>query len=451
MGKPIMGACLKVAVGVLTVKIVTTGFIVAQEASAVDVEALKKQNAEQQQRLEKLSNELDQIKKLLAEKGISAPGKESGEKPSASSLSVALYGYVKLDAAYDSSRISVGNFARWVESEQIRRNDNEFNMTANETRLGLRVNGAPADDFRFGGVVEMDFYSGIGADNSPSPRLRLANVNLEWPNIGFGVLAGQAPDVISPLYPKTVNYSPAWWQGNIGFRRPQLRLTETVRPAPDLEFKLEVAATRTIASTLFTPMDFIGDPGSDAGYPTAQGRVSVTFPGIGKRPVTLGVSGHWGQVEHDLTNNNDKILFTSWSGNVDVSLPITSWLSIQGEAYIGSNLGAYVGGIGQGISVPLLKSIDDEGGWVAASLGPWKRWSFNVGYGIDHADRGDLAANPDPMKDPRASNQMYFGNVFYSLNSRIQLALELMHMRTTYKSVAAGDDWREQFAVIMKF
>jgi len=26
-----------------------------------------------------------------------------------------------------------------------------------------------------------------------------------------------------------------------------------------------------------------------------------------------------------------------------------------------------------------------------------------------------------------------------------------MHMRTTYKSVAAGDDWREQLAVILKF
>jgi hypothetical protein len=114
-------------------------------------------------------------------------------------------------------------------------------------------------------------------------------------------------------------------------------------------------------------------------------------------------------------------------------------------------LGAYVGGIGQGISVPLLKPIDDGGGWVAASFTPWKRWLFNVGYGIDRVDRGDLAPNPDPMKDPRASNVMFFGNVFYSLNERVQLALELMHMRTLYRSVAPGDDWREQFAMILKF
>ena len=448
-----MGTSLNLAIVALTVVTLTTKIRAAQDASADDVEALKKQNAEQQQRLEKLSGELERIKKLLEEKGISARGQSSGEKPLTSGLNVALYGYVKLDAAYDSSRISAGNFARWVESEQIRRDDDEFNMTANQTRVGLRLSGEPSDDFRYGGVVEADFYSGIGADNSPSPRLRLANLTFEWPRVGFGVLAGQAADVISPLYPTTVNYSVAWWQGNIGFRRPQLRLTQSLKPAEDVEFKLEVAATRTIASTPFTPMDFLGDPGADAGYPTAQGRVSVTFPGIGKRPVTLGVSGHWGRIEHDLTltNGNDKLFFASWSGNVDLSLPINRWLSIQGEAYIGSNLGAYVGGIGQGISVPLLKPIEDGGGWVAVSLAPWKLWSFNFGYGIDRVDRGDLAPNPDPMKDPRASNQMYFGNVFYSLNARIQLALEVMHMRTTYKSVAAGDDWREQLAVILKF
>src|SRR6266498_4931333 len=128
-----MGTSLKLAMVTLTVVTWTTNISAAQDASAEDVEALKKQNAEQQQRLEKLSGELERIKKLLEEKGISDSGKASGEKPLTSGLSVGLYGYVKLDAAYDSSRISAGNFARWVESEQIRRNDDEFNMTANQT------------------------------------------------------------------------------------------------------------------------------------------------------------------------------------------------------------------------------------------------------------------------------------------------------------------------------
>ena len=100
-----MGTCLKLGMVTLTMVTFTTKISAAQDPSADDVEALKKQNAEQQQRLEKLSGELDRIKKLLEEKGISARGQSSGEKPLTSGLSVALYGYIKLDAAYDSSRI----------------------------------------------------------------------------------------------------------------------------------------------------------------------------------------------------------------------------------------------------------------------------------------------------------------------------------------------------------
>jgi len=173
-----MGTCLKQGMVTLTMVTFTTKISAAQDPSADDVEALKKQNAEQQQRLEKLSGELDRIKKLLEEKGISARGQSSGEKPLTSGLSVALYGYIKLDAAYDSSRISAGNFARWVESEQVRRNDDEFNITANQTRVGSRVSGEPSEALRYGGVVAADFYSGVAADNSPAPRFRLANLTV---------------------------------------------------------------------------------------------------------------------------------------------------------------------------------------------------------------------------------------------------------------------------------
>src|ERR1041384_2616518 len=127
-----MGTRVKLVMVTLTVVTWTMKISAAQDASADDVEALKKQNAEQQQRLEKLSGELDRTRKRLEEKGMTAPGKSAGEKPLTSGLSVALYGYVKLDAAYDSSRISAGNFARWVESEPTRRNDNEFNITATQ-------------------------------------------------------------------------------------------------------------------------------------------------------------------------------------------------------------------------------------------------------------------------------------------------------------------------------
>ena len=90
-------------------------------------------------------------------------------------------------------------YLRWVESEERIRDQRQFNLTANETRLGVRIKGPATEDFRTSGDIEMDFYSFVGTEYTPSPRLRYGYVNFEWPNAGFGVLAGQAPDVISPL------------------------------------------------------------------------------------------------------------------------------------------------------------------------------------------------------------------------------------------------------------
>jgi hypothetical protein len=418
--------------------------------SAEEGERLKKQNAELQQRLDKVAGELDEIRAQLGGKATPIPPAPSTKKAAFSSHALEIYGYLKLDAAYDSSRVFLGDYARWVESEQINRNDDEFNATANETRVGARLRGPATGNFRSSGQVEIDFYGG-GAENSPSPRLRQANVSLEWPGLGLGVLAGQANDVIAPLWMPRVNFSPGWWQGNIGFRRPQLRLTQSFSLADGVELKLEAAAVRTIAGTFTTPRDSFTDPGADAGFPTAQGRVSLTFPGLGRLPTTLGVSGHWGEEEHDFTNFVHSVRFRTRSANIDLTLPLAPWLKIQGEAYVGEDLDAYLGGIGQGVDPTRLKPISDRGAWAAATLGPWGPWSFNLGYGIDDVRRSEVTGTLNPSTDPRVQNWVAFGNVYYSLNADLQFALELARMRTDYRSVAPGNDWRTQFAIIYKF
>src|SRR5881628_2584815 len=102
-------------------------------ASAEEVEALKKQNAELRQRVDELSGEMSQIKGQLAEKAKPVVTPPPTKKPVLGALELELYGFVKLDAAYDTSRISFGDYLRWVETEQRIRNDNQFNLTANET------------------------------------------------------------------------------------------------------------------------------------------------------------------------------------------------------------------------------------------------------------------------------------------------------------------------------
>ena len=76
--------------------------------------------------------------------------------------------------------------------------------------------------------------------------MRHAYLKLDWPKSRFNIIAGQTSDVISPLYPQTVNYSVGWWTGNIGYRRPQLRFTKAMRINKDVDLKLEGAFARTI-------------------------------------------------------------------------------------------------------------------------------------------------------------------------------------------------------------
>ena len=52
-----------------------------------------------------------------------------------SSVDVQFYGFIKLDAAYDTQRSYPGNFVQWVESDVTNTNDDQFSMTANQTRL----------------------------------------------------------------------------------------------------------------------------------------------------------------------------------------------------------------------------------------------------------------------------------------------------------------------------
>lgn len=431
-------------------------------ADGEEVRTLKEENAQMRDRINKLEEELSQIRQLLGiraeEKSVPAAGltevevarlkqlAELKDKPVHSRLDFQLYGFIKLDASYDDSRTSAGNFARWVESEGTIKDDDRFNMTVNQTRLGANVKAAPFAGINTAGRVELDFYGAGTAENKPEPCLRHAFVNLEWPDCRFSVLAGQTSDVISPLVAPTVNYSVAWWQGNIGYRRPQIRLTKEFSLAKNRDVKFEVAPTRTISGRKFI---FTGsadpDSGSDSGFPTMQARASLTFPMAGDHRGTVGVSGHWGREEQHKDAFGKNRVLDSWSVNVDARLPVTGWLLFQAEGFVGENLDSYLGGIGQGFDTNLVDAVTSHGGWVAATLTPCAQWQFNVGTGVDDVNNADVSVGG------RMSNYAIFGNVYYAVMPNVQLALEIMQMRTTYKAMASGENLRTQLAFIFGF
>jgi hypothetical protein len=312
---------------------------------------------------------------------------QAGDKPELS-----WYGYVKLDAAWDEGLVNAGNFARWVVSPEQFGEHGHFNMTARQTRLGLnlrsKVGGATLT-----GRWESDFY-GEGAENKNSLEVRHAYVEVTWPS-GWSLLAGQAADVISPLVPGTLNYTVAWWAGNIGYRRPQLRLARRFAVGDGGELRLQAAATRTI-----------GD---------------------------------------DFTAADDENDVASWCWGGYLTAPRGA-LTLSGEAWTGANLDDYLGGIGHGILVrqTVATAVESTGGWTELALKRGAaRWS--AGASVDDPEDADLASGY------RARNVTGWGNVLREFGGGLSAGLEVSRWETRYVGLAKGSSFRAQLSVIYSF
>jgi len=429
-----------------------------------EADRLERENAALRKRIDQLETEMQNMRKELAKHRADA-GKPDPEveklraaidaiqtdlrlndnrRPILSKLDLELYGYVKLDASYDTHEMTTGDFALYVQPEDNRTRDDEFNLTANQTRLGLRIKGPDVEGVETSGLVEGDFYGG-GAENKARFRMRHAYLQLDWPQDRFSLLAGQTWDVISPLYPSTLNFTINWDAGNIGYRRPQVRLTKDVwlNAEKTVGLRLQGAVSRTIADRGGA---FNDDTGADSGQPTVQGRTALTFPLVDGRPATVGVWGHWGREEYDINAFDDSETFDSWSGGMDVAVPVADWLTLKAELWTGEALDAYFGGIDQAIDAGTLAPLGASGGWLAAAFKPAEKWTFHLGAGIDALDADDSDA-----ADTRTENRMVFGNVLYAINEQTTVGLEISHWVTEYEQRGAGDALRLQSSLIYNF
>ncbi len=363
---------------------------------------------------------------------------ESDRRSVWSSLDIGIYGYIKLDASYDTSQVSTGNFARWVLPGNEGR-DSEFNMTANQTRLGMNITGPEYGAMQTRGNVEIDFYGDSDAENKPQPMVRHAYMELDWPEDQFSIIAGQTWDIISPLNPQTLNYSVLWWAGNTGYRRPQIRLTKGFGDPSDIRMTLAGAVGRNIGRD-----DFLDRDSGAAGNPSFQGRVGFEMPLFEPGITSFGFSGHTAREEYTVAANDTR-KFDSWSANFDITQPINDWITLRCELFTGENLNAYLGGIGQGVNLTAYNEIASSGGWIAASMTPIEKWTFNIGAGMDDVDAADVE-DDDPTL-----NRSVFGNAIYSLSENTSVGLELSHWRTEYKGPGDEDSFRAQASFIYNF
>jgi len=361
-----------------------------------------------------------------------------------SKFDVTIYGYVKLDASYDTQKTQ-GDLAFFVLPEVDGEKDNEFNMTARQSRLGLKIGGPELGNGKVSAKVETDFYGQGAANNKADLRMRLAYV--EWKDDTFQVSAGQRWETFITVLPKTVDFSTYNYAGSVGFRRPQFRVGAT---ANIITFKL--AAARTIGSD----MDGLGqDDGADSGMPSIQGNFIVAPVLLTEKASKFSVSGVFGKETVDTevvdatgatteTKIDDKD-YDSWLALFSMALPITDMFSLNGVAWTGENVDNYYGGIAQGINLAEDKAIAAQGGWIQLLVKPVAPVTLGVAYGLDDPKDGDL------NDGNRSKNERINVNAFYSLTKSLSVAIEYANIKTSYKETDSATDNRVQAAVQYNF
>ena len=176
----------------------------------------------------------------------------------------------------------------------------------------------------------------------------------------------------------------------------------------------------------------------------------------GKR-AEIGASGHWGREDFSRFEAEPLVL-ESWSANVDFLFPLSSMITIKGEAFKGANLDDYFGGIGQGISRgyadhhPEYMEIESKGGWLAVDIDPTEKVQAGFGFSIEDPLDSQLTRG-----ESRSRNQAIWGNLFYNFTSYLKTAGEVSYWKTDYvypeepEPIEPSKAWRYQGTLIFTF
>ena len=373
--------------------------------------------------------------------------KESGKNPLtmgdivSPKNKIKFYGFLRLDMAYDSHRTDDGNAPQFVLNHNSGAfgNDEELSIHSRLTRFGIELTGSPLDVMgtpELSGRLEIDFLNG-GSESANHIRMRHAYLKIDWRQWDLSVLAGQTNDIIAPLNPHTVDIGTQFWKrGNLGDRRPQLRLEWSpalVKGTKEEETRLFFTAGVMRAGAV-NELDADGDgnnDGEDSGAPMLQARVGIATPSWVKgQKIRFGVgtSHSWYDTQGRLGTRGEKD-YTSHVYALDLVLPITDRVEFATEWWWGYNASDLQGGIGQGIDTFKGDEVESAGGWLSMKVRTTERSSISFGYSFDNPVDGDIAAGGAAG---RFLNQTYFINNVWDLSQGVSVGLEYQYMMTYY-------------------
>jgi hypothetical protein len=367
-------------------------------------------------------------------------------------LDMELYGFIKADAVYSDSEAATNSTtnssvaAYNAPYNGIKKHQHDFNLSGQATRLGINFNPVALDNGgKVGGKFEMDW----NATNGPvyQPRLRLAYLQADYDK--WGVTAGQAWDFFAPINANTLNDANVWRAGNIGYRHPQVYLTN--KWGDVLGGKLNTKVGIMDSDDPYQENSGIPVAGVFAGYDTKIAGMASSF----------NVGGVWGQNSTDLLGTADRGKSNDIYGVVlGSTVKMTDQLSLKAKGFTGAKLDDFMGGTSTGLSnltVASSKGLRVIGGFTELCYVPIKKLETNFGLGLDALATPKENVSQENVGSQNlktmiwTSNRTYYTNMKYSLSKDLLVGVEYQHFDTHWVGGADSSDNRVESSVILKF
>jgi len=409
---------------------------------------LTRENEALTARVAKLEAALEKIQAQLG----AAPGE--GKVPPATPLAeaalstdvppkpplVELYGFIEVDLTRDFNENDLGYPAGSSLKNRL------FDVSAQPTRFGLRLNGPTIAGGVPTGKVEMDFNTGTGTETSPNLRMRHAFFRIDWPASGYGFLAGQTYDVIAPLQTDTISYPVENWTGDFGFRRPQVRLEKSFKLGESASLLFQGSLSKASSNVYVAPD---GSATELVRIPVLQGRVAVDCPVFGGKSSTFGFYGHWGRDTYNITTTGANATLRTWSVGFDALVWFSPRFMLMVEGWRGKTMDTYLWWEGQHSSTMAEQDYFDNvitaGGWATLTYKHTPKLRFNIGSGFDNPLEQTSYVDEDEY------SLTSFVNFFYDLDAHWEIGAELSNWLTKKESGEEEHKWRAQATFIYFF
>ena len=392
------------------------------------------------ERADSLADAMQRLQQQLAEQAQSKVGSRLRNK-------VVLSGLILVNGFYNGARMNVPDVPGWVSRSQDTTGlpNAQLGGLMRQTRLGVTVSGVRAAGADLGADLQLDFFGGFpgsGDDRFVTPpRIRTANVRLDWPH--FGVLIGQEAPLVSQQNPVSyaqIGWPGFWAAGNLWEWIPQARFTVELGTA--VRVGLQAAALDPVQvrdEPWATPV--AADAGEKSGKPAVEGRLYVSWADEETESV-IGVGAHraW------LATAGDSTL-ASQAVTADFHIVLFRTVTLAGEAFSGQALaGLGDGGVDQNFG-PLGQPVRTKGGWVQLNVQLASGWEFGGGYGMDDPNDADFLQTGGTVPlAARLKNVAYQGHLHWNPGGGLLLGAELWRFQTTYADGAISANHVNVFA-----